>query len=457
MSALPATAEIMEPAIPRTGTATWIHRLFLIFIFSFAFDYRAAEGKGSGLDQFLFLAICLLSGTGIIALGWKQLAVRPGAHLIALWAVFLAFMLVNSAVQGVSPARAARVILPQMLFFLSLCCVHIAACSGIRPAEILKPIFTAACINIVWRIAQGFLFKDLTLENVRYEVQSPATGWLAAWIGCSLVLRRRLHPSLFLASFLLFAGIFITVTRSLIFPILASALASTLCFCLAAKWRAVPWAGGFKRLLPIAAVAGFLFTALGIAAVIQPAMIARWTDRLFHSADARNLTADISYLTRRAESDAIISLLNENPAHYVHGLGIGASYHWDASYLPEIWKVLPIAETPVDDIWFAGHSLWTYSLFSGGLIAIAAVTGMLGYTAIQSLLTARANASDPGRDYWIAFLPFVTTCCLLSETLTGNPFQDRLAGIFIGAMAGLPQAFLIRASWLHTTGGGHPA
>jgi hypothetical protein len=67
-----------------------------------------------------------------------------------------------------------------------------------------------------------------------------------------------------------------------------------------------------------------------------------------------------------------------------------------------------------------------------------------------SLKAARANASDPGPDQWLAFLPLIATCCILSESLTSNPFQERLLGILYGMMAGLPQAFMIRASWLHT-------
>ena len=54
-----------------------------------------------------------------------------------------------------------------------------------------------------------------------------------------------------------------------------------------------------------------------------------------------------------------------------------------------------------------------------------------------------------GPDQWLAFLPFVAACCLLSETLTSNPFDERLASMIFGVMAGLSQAFLVRASWIH--------
>jgi hypothetical protein len=95
--------------------------------------------------------------------------------------------------------------------------------------------------------------------------------------------------------------------------------------------------------------------------------------------------------------------------------------------------------------------VWTYSLLSGGVIALLAFILLLISTAWLSVISAKQNSSDPGPDQWLAFLPFIATCCLLSETLTANPFDARLVGIIFGMMAGLPQAFMVRASWIHTS------
>ena len=321
---------------------------------------------------------------------------------------------------------------------------------GIRPSKIVTPILAAACINILWRIVQGFLFKESTLETVRIEVQSPATNWLAAWIGCSILLRRNLHWSLPVACLVLFIGIFITVTRSLIFPVMASGIACTFCYLLGVGWGIFDWSGLAKRILPLTSAFLFILLALGIIAVVEPVMIERWNERLFHNASAQNLGSDISYLTRKAEADAMWKILEEDPVHFIHGRGIGTSYYWDPAYMPEIWMVFPKDEVEFDDIWFAGHSIWTYGLLSGGVIAIAVYVTLFVSTGSFSLIAARANATDPGPDQWLAFLPFVATCCLLSESLTANPFQERLVGIVFGMMIGLPQAFMVRSSWIHT-------
>jgi hypothetical protein len=453
-----STADPPDPIrIPRARQAAWVERLLWVFLLSFALDYRGEMGSsGAGIDQLLFLALCIGSTAGIAFLGMRFLTVRPGAWFIALWGLFIAFMLVNATLQNVAPARSVRVILPLVFCLFGIVNAHIAACSGISPARIVRPILVAACTNVVWRMFHGLMFTNATLETVRLEVQSPAISWVAAWIGCSIMLRRRFHWSLLVAGGILFAGIFITVTRSLFFPVLASGLASVFCFTLGVRWRLWPWADAVKRLLPVAAAGALAIFGLAAVALFKPVLLERWNERLFHNAFAQNLGSDISYLTRKAEADAIMKILGDDPVHFIHGRGIGSSYYWDHAYLPEIYLVFPKDGEGFDDIWFAGHSVWTYGLLSGGLIALAAYLALFGGTAAFGLVSARSNASDPGPDQWLAFLPFVATCCLISETLTANPFQERLVGILFGMMVGLPQAFMVRSSWIHTSSAPHP-
>ncbi len=451
-----ATADPPDPiSVPKVREAVWVERLVWLFMLSFALDYRSPVsregGAGAGLDQLVFLGSCVGATLGIVKLGWRYLTVRPGVWLIGLWALFITFMLVNSTLQGVAPSRSIRVILPLVFCLFAMINCHIAGCAGISPARIVKPVLAAACINVVWRIFHGLMFTGATLETVRLEVQSPAINWLAAWIGCALLLRGRFHYSLLVASAILFAGIFVTVTRSLFFPVIASALATSFCFMLGVFWRQWPWSGIFPRLIPVAAAGGMAVFGLAAVWVVKPVLIDRWDERLFHNAYAQNLGSDISYLTRKAEADAILKILGDEPVHFIHGRGIGSSYYWDRAYLPEIYMVMPKEDGEFDDIWFAGHSVWTYGLLSGGVIALVCYLVLLANTAVSSLMTARANASNPGPDQWLAFLPFVATCCLISETFTANPFQERLVGILFGMMATLPQAFVVRSSWIHTS------
>jgi hypothetical protein len=117
--------------------------------------------------------------------------------------------------------------------------------------------------------------------------------------------------------------------------------------------------------------------------------------------------------------------------------------------MPEIFLVFPEDSELGVDVWTIGHSTWSYALFSGGIIALAGYAALNIGTLLASIRAARVNASDPGPDQWLAFLPFIATCCMLSETLTSNPFNERLAGMTFGMMVGMLQAFHIRASWIH--------
>jgi hypothetical protein len=445
-------AESDDVGVPLAPAAKWVRILFWIFMMSFAFDYRSSDGpngSSSGIDQMMFLLLWAVSTGGIFLLGWKYLLVRPGAWLVAFWGAFVFYMACNAILQGVVFAHWFRMLLPLIFLFAGLMNSHIAACMGLRPSHLVTPVLVAACINVIWRIIQGFLFKGLTLETVRIEVQSPSGNWIAAWLGCAILLRSRFHWSVLVAVGVLFTGIFITVTRSLLFPVFASALASAVCFGMGVRWKLFQGRDLLKRLAPVGLAGALGLFFLGVVAVFQPIMIERWNERLFHNAHDRNLTADISYLTRKAEADAIWKRLTVEPHHLLNGHGIGASYDWDVAYMPEISLVIPVEDGLGTDVWSIGHSTWTYSLFSGGIIAFLAYAGLLGGVFVFSIKAAKANASDPGPDQWLAFLPLVAACCILSETLTSNPFNERLAGITFGVMAGLSQAFFVRASWIH--------
>jgi len=438
--------------VPRSPAAPWIERLLWLFVMSFAFDYKAVidrQASGStGIDQLLFLGLCVIATLGVLALGWRHLLVRPGAWIILIWAGLIALLMANAFVRGVDPSRSLRTGLPFGLCLAGMMIAHIAACSGLRPSRIVAPILTAAGINILWRIAHALVFKDLSLEAARFGIQSPAINWLAAWIGCSLLLRSRFHWTLAAACALLITGILVTVTRALAFPVLASALASSFCFALGSRWRIFRWSSLPHRLLPLTAAAGIGLAALGISAVVYPLLLERWDERLFHHAEFSNTTTDLSVLTRRAEAEDMIKILRRDPVRFVHGMGVGASYTWNTAYLPELWLAYPKNSDLGTDVWFAGHSTWTYALFSGGVIGVLAHLLLFSTTAIQSLRSAFANARLPGPDIWLAFLPFVATVCFLSETATANPFFERQAGMFFGMTVGLTQAFFIRASFI---------
>jgi len=189
-------------------------------------------------------------------------------------------------------------------------------------------------------------------------------------------------------------------------------------------------------------------------AIAQPIVIDRWVDRMFNNSGAGDATSeDLSALMRKAEAKSMVDILAKDPSSFVYGRGPGASYYWDESYYPELFMVYPEDRHQFgEEIFTAGHSIWTYTLFSSGIIGIAIVLGTFFIVMALSLRTAFLNSTTVmGRWAWDAhlmFLPFVSMLCLLSESVTRNPFDERFTGVMLGFMISLPQFYFNRACYL---------
>ncbi|GHC63908.1 hypothetical protein [Roseibacillus persicicus] len=433
---------------PKTWRTTALRVLFWLFMLSFAFDYRAETPTTiSTLVQYGFLAMAAGVTGLIVIIGAPFLAVRPGAWLLGIWALFLAFMAGNAILQDVPFTRFLKTGLPFFLTFAAMLNSHITASSGVRLAHLATPVFVVAMINIVWRIVFGLAFTSVDLDTARSEILSPALSWSAAFIGCSILLRNKFHWTMLLAIAALFTAMLLSITRSLIFPITASALATSLFFAFGLQWGAFRLQDLFKRILPVVVVVIAGLTLVVGIFVAFPNSLDRWQERLFSPTDDRNMANDPSLLTRQAEAKAIFDTLDREPLRYVNGMGVGASFYWDDDYFPELYMVYDREDLELmsSDIWFAGHSIWTYSLFSGGFIALTAFIGLFVAAIAFSISSAAANASSPGPDYWLLFLPAVASICILSESATSNPFDERLLGMIFGATFSFAQAGYVRA------------
>jgi len=417
---------------------------------SFAFDYRAEEGSsGSPIFQFLFLGVAAGSTGLMLLIGYHYLIVRPGAWVLALWGGFLAFMVLNSHFQGVPPGRYLRTGLPFLLIFCAMVNGQIAACSGIRLAHLAAPIYTAAIINIIWRVIYGLAFTSATLDTVRIQILSPALGWAAAFIACSIMLRTRFHWTMLLAAAGFFTTLLLSITRSLLFPIAISGFSATIFFFLGVYWGAFQLKDLFKRLLPLTIGGGGAIILMICLFIAFPSSLDRWNERLFTPTNDRNIETDPSLLTRQAEAKAIFDILDEEPVYYINGKGVGASFYWDDDYFPELYSVYEedLLEEISSDVWYAGHNIWTYSMFSGGFIGLSAFIALFVSVITLSLASAVANAKNAGPDFWLLFLPSISTFCILSQSMTSNPFDERLLGMIYGATFSFAQAGFLRASW----------
>ncbi len=444
------------PADPRLG---WLRWCLVLFLFSFVFDYKAPDIKfdsaetGGSIFQFAFLGLALAASGLALLIGWRFLLIRPGVYLILFWWGYLAFMVAVAFLQGNEAGRILRLLVTPLLLGLGLTTTHIAACAGMRPTEAVRWFLAAAVLSVLWNLGFGILGYGLSLEEVRMQILSPAIRFLFAWVGCSLLLRRNFSWWTVTILAIPMVPTVLSVTRSLAFPMLASALGATACLVLGLMWRLYPSSHPIRKFGPIAIAGVAGIGAVVILGLALPEVTERWSDRIFHNSGDGATTEDLSTLMRKAEAKSMLDILSREPMSFLYGKGLGASYYWDESFFPELFQVYPEDRHQfAEDIYTAGHSIWTYTLFSSGIIGILMTLAMFVAVMAYSLRAAWTNSQTVmGRWAWDAhllFLPFVAMLCTLSESITRNPFDERMTGVIFGFMAALPQFFFNRAHYL---------
>ncbi|MEX2580952.1 MAG: hypothetical protein WD342_17980 [Verrucomicrobiales bacterium] len=452
-----AQAEIDAPP---TAALKWFRVLFAVFLFSFVFDYKApdiefgAAETGGSPAQFAFLGIAMTAGGLATLFGFRHLLVRPGVYLVLLWWGYVAMALAVAFLWGNETGRILRLAIPLLLVGFGINTTLVAAANGMRAGEAVRWFLLAGMVNVVWRFAFGAVATGVPLSEIRMEILSPAMGFLFAWAACAFLLRRQFTWWSVLVFGLPLAVAAISVTRSMILPIGVSFIMAGVCLVIALLWRIYEPRFPFRKVGPIlvtglAAVLVILGTALA-----QPSLADRWYERVFDNRGEGGATSeDLSSLMRKAEAKSMWDILKKEPQSFLYGRGLGASYYWDESYYPELFLVYPEDRHQFpDEIYSAGHSIWTYTLFSTGFIGVGAMLLSFFIPMGLSLHSARLNSKTVmgarAWDSFLMFLPFVAMWATLSESITRNPFDERFAGVLFGFMIALPQFFYNRACFL---------
>jgi len=450
-------AEIDAPPSPSLGWFRWI---FIAFLLSFVFDYKSpdlefgATSTGGSLFQFAFLGIAMLSGGLVTLFGWKRLLVRPGVYLVLLWWGYAVLSIAVAFLWGNETGRILRLAIPLLLVGFGLNATLVVAACGMRAGEAVRWFLFAALVNVGWRFVFGVLFSGTPLSEIRMEILSPAIGFLFAWAGCAFLLRHRFTWwSLFILGVPL-AVAAISITRSLALPLVVSFLTAGFCLGLAMLWRMYDARFPFRKIGPLIAMGvGMVFVIVGTA-LAQPNLAERWHQRLFDNrGESGATTEDLSSLMRKAEAKSMWDILAKEPHSFIYGRGLGAAYYWDESYYPELFLVYPNDRHQFpDEIYTAGHSIWTYTLFSTGFIGIGVTLLSFFIPMGLSLHAARLNSltvmGPRAWDSFLVFLPFVAMWATLSESVTRNPFDERFTGVLFAFMMALPQFFYNRAFYL---------
>ena len=435
--------------------------LFVVYLTSFVFDYKAASigfgaaATGGSVFQYAFLGIALLSGGLGSLLGFKYLFTRPGVYMVLLWWGFVFFSLVVAVLSGNEAGRILRLLIPSLLVGLGLNLTLICSCAGMRPGEAVRWFLIAGVANVIWRFLYGGFFSGVSLSEVRMGILSPAMRFLFAWSGCVLLLRTKFSPWILVVFGIPLAVAVLSITRSLAFPIAASFLAGAVCLALGIFWKLYDVKHLVAKLVTLSGFAIGGLCVIFVSFLSLPDVAQRWEQRLFNNkgSGSSGTTEDLSTLMRKAEAKSMWDILSKDPPAFLYGKGLGAGYYWDEDYYPEIFEVYPDDrhQFPLD-IYSAGHSIWTYTLFSRGFAGVGAMLGAFLFAMFLSLRSARLNSKTVmgprAWDRFLMFFPFIAMWAILSESVTRNPFDERFTGVLFGFLLAFPQFYFNRACFL---------
>ncbi len=421
-----------------------------VYCLSWAFDYRSAEGSGGSAVQFIFFGLTLLSGFVITLLGIRRIFALPMGWLTLTWGLYLLSTGLVAVVNHVEVLWYFRNVIPPFLLFLSLLVTQVIASSGLQYKHVLWPLLIASVVNLLWRAVYALMIAKIPIEMVRVELLSPCAPFVIAYLFCGLAFSERLPWSALLVGGVGILSYVLSVTRSAVFIFAAAAVGVGIVLWQVRSLGALPRGFSSRKGRQAIVVAGLMLGAVLLTAAVAPFVIERWVERLFYTKGAESSSADPSALTRYAETTAFLHLLNDEPSTWVYGRGLGAPYYWDETFVPELAQYTYGNEDEfrawTAEVRFPGHSIWTYAIFSGGIIGACFSLGIFGMATARAYRSQRLLGSCPDIPLEVGALAFISLLAFLSQSLTFNPFIERAGGLVLGIVMGFPQ-FLYYAHW----------
>jgi hypothetical protein len=320
-----------------------------------------------------------------------------------------------------------RVVFPFLLCGISLLIVRTLEYRFIDSSEVIRPLALMGLVSTGWTFFYAVSISGFELHSIRYQVLGYAIPFLLAYWFVSLVVKRDYSILAILSGIFPLGMIFISITRSYLISI---ALIVVGFIWVVPKVQAIRTVQAFGRLIVIT----LFFVVLTWLAVeqIRPGFTELWMSRLLEQRTSSGL--DLTFLTRIAEYSGQWQLLTSDLVSFLFGRGMGSEYWWDSSYLTDAHWI-----KGTQSVSYAGHSMWMYSLYSGGLLFGLIVPGIV----IHALWKVQKIARRPEliavpRLRKEAALPFFALLSYIgSQTLTSNPFGFRLSGLLLGFVLGI--------------------
>ncbi len=429
----------MNPVGPRPeamSTAPGAEASVLLFVGAFAFDFRGQEG--GSLIQYVYAAVAVLFGILAIALGnWN----RTRALMGLLYGTILAISIGTiSAIVFFAPVeRWIRVVLPFVLFTMGIWIGAGSARETGSLLRVLRVMFALAIVSQVFRLWFANVVAGIGITEARYQILSPVVLFPIAYGVARLFYGRSFPIISLLGMFFCIGAVLLSITRSFLISLVALLAFSTWMY-----WKTAVISKGasqgilFKRpIISALVVVGFIASMAQIAVVLRPEMIASWSSRLFE-ARVQTTGIDYTYLTRVAELKGIVGILADEPASFLIGRGFGSTYQFDMSYADDLRDIAPHIMELFVPTWYASHNVFTYALFFGGIYALWWQIWI--YLRFLQYAKGCYMRIIEESDYRVRSAIFATALfCILtiSQSITSNPFGERLSAAYFGLCAGM--------------------
>lgn len=412
--------------------------LIYLYIVTFALDFKGAEAGGS-IIQFLFLSITLAAAALLLFGLYKQpvkFAIpQQVANLNKLWWLFLLSTILTMQYNQVSLSNYIRVLMPYLLAGISSFLVLMLYSRGKQLKELYKPILIAVFISVFWTPMYALVILHIPMSEMRYQILSPVLPLLLAYFITLFYLKKISSFKTIFVAFICLTLIVLSVTRGNI--LILAFLGLFLLVSLPKSSRNMLLSKVMTVLLPTLLL---LVIFIPFIEFIRPDILATWSLRLF-GANAE-LGFDPTALTRLSEYSGQMDLLFESPITTMLGRGLGSVYFWDDEYFNLISQVIPLWKLEEATPWFSGHSVWVYSLYSGGFLFGLIVPYCLLKSMIFSWYLIRNHLIQVQDDSEIILLFYsLMSIAVIAVSFTANPFGERIVGLLFGFGLVLPLLF----------------
>ncbi len=402
------------------------------FLLPMALDFNGPVG--GGLVQFLTCGATLGAGL-LLILGRSVRKPRTsleGFSWVAVWGTLLASAM-SASVNEVPFGNYIRAIMPWILFGLAFV-VGAQRGAQANSGDVLRMMKLGAGISVVHKLLIGFFMTNLGVDDIRYQIISPALFTLEAITIYELIVLREANR--------ISAVLLLTCLSIQVISVTRSALLGALLLLGSALWMA---SGGKRRFVHrfvklCFVCVGSLSLAVFLSVLFSPRVLERWVERIFHY---ESTGVDLTTVTRLAEIAEQLNLWQRSAFTMLFGRGFGAEYGWSEEY----WDILRVAYSLEDILtpqFYAGHNFFVHSLFAGGalfgpLVPVAAFWSVCaGIRAVRRVL---ASVSEPALrgEVWVKTLGTSTlvTVALFVTTIGGNPLGSRYGGLLHGLALGL--------------------